>query len=348
MGQAYYQQLPKDYFRRVYYRVFEKLGKHQNVCVSAMYGCGSRTFLNFFLHYYQKEPTAVPVCYYDPLVAECDLVDFTKDCLQREEPSLIVTHHFQRVEEPRMVLEALSRFRQPDPRKVTYLMITDHSGVTNPTQTMARSSVFFPERIYLPPFDLAQTVTMLDITKKFYGWQIDPGLYEKIFNLAGGIPRIIKHIGKDLCERHLTIDDRDQFMKNPVIHFQLEYCTDLLLKYDKAQLQELGLLVDQQIHGGILRKYFKQYQSDFIHEAFPQLSSLETSILSYLYEQKAQIVSIDRIGDLLELKGHDFSLWAIYKHISRMKEKIKPRFAIENVKGKGYMLQDQDQTRLKG
>jgi len=42
------------------------------------------------------------------------------------------------------------------------------------------------------------------------------------------------------------------------------------------------------------------------------------------------------------LSDEDFSLWAIYKLISRLKVKIKKYFEIINHKGNGYILQKID------
>ena len=47
---------------------------------------------------------------------------------------------------------------------------------------------------------------------------------------------------------------------------------------------------------------------------------------------------MDNIANLMKMSDDNFSLWAIYKAISRLKPKVKNNFEIKNIKGKGYML----------
>jgi len=55
MRNTYIQQLPKDYFDGLYNKVVTSIQNNQNTCISAMVGCGGKTFLNLFLHHYQND-----------------------------------------------------------------------------------------------------------------------------------------------------------------------------------------------------------------------------------------------------------------------------------------------------
>ena len=79
-----------------------------------------------------------------------------------------------------------------------------------------------------------------------------------------------------------------------------------------------------------------------VKQIFSNLTKQESRLLTYLLENANAIVSIDKMAELIEMTDEDFSLWAIYKLISRLKVKIKKYFEIINHKGNGYILQKID------
>jgi len=338
----YYHYLPRDYFHNLYAKVADKLLKSENTCISVMYGCGGKTFLNLFLRLAEEDSLFKNIHYFDPEIEKEDIIEYTKNKLKRNNTrKLIVVRHFEKIEKKRETLEILNRLRQPHPENLIYLVITDHTGVTQPEKYMAKTNIFFPDRFYISPFNLNQTTLMISITAKFFAWEIDERLYQKLYKLSGGIPRLIKHIYKEIIENKTKIDSLDKFLKNAAILFQLRYLTELLVTLDNDHLKTLGLInKENKIKSQLLGYYFNSYQSEMVAQLFPNLSFLEAKVFSYLYENKGEIVSIDKIGDLVEMSGSDFSLWAIYKLISRLKPKVKKYFNIGNIKGRGYVLQN--------
>ncbi len=338
MNSTYYEQLPRDYFNNLYEKVLSNLLKQQNTCVAVMHGCGGKTFLNHFLHYYKTEKNQPVAIYYDPLIEKQELFKFSQNALQTHQHLIIVIRQFENISNKKSLLEKLSHLRYPFPERITFLVITDHTAVTSPQDYIAQSGVFFSHQEYLAPLNLNETTEMITINNNYYGWKTPPSLNEKIYTISGGIPRLIKYIAKDISEKGYIINNLDLFLVNPAINYQLDYFTQLLLQFDKKILHTLGLLENNCINSTLLQYYFNTYQSNFVKETFPQLTPLESTILSYLFEKKGEVVSIDHIGDLLELQGQEFSQWAIYKQISRIKPKIAKLFTIENIKGQGYIL----------
>jgi len=338
MNSTYYEQLPRNYFNNLYERILDYLLKQQNTYVAVMHGCGGKTFLNLFLHYYKTEKHQPVAIYYDPLIEKQELFKFSQNALQTHKRCLIVIRQFENIPNKKILLEKLNHLRYPFPERITFLVITDHTAVTSPQDYVSLSGVFFSHQEYLAPLNLNQTTEMITINSNYYGWQTPSSLNEKIYAISGGIPRLIKYIAKDISEKGNIINNLDLFLMNPAINYQVDYCTQLLLQFDKKILHTLGLLENNRISSTLLQHYFETYQSTFVKVTFPQLTSLERAILSYLFEKKGEIVSIDHIGDLLELQGQEFSQWAIYKQISRIKPKIAKLFTIENIKGQGYIL----------
>ena len=155
--------------------------------------------------------------------------------------------------------------------------------------------------------------------------------------MSGGIPRLIKYICKEIIENKGTVL-QTKFDSIP-INFQLTLLTKLLIKLSKNQLESLGILEKGKIKSKLLKDYFKNYQNEVVSQIFSNLTKQEQKLLTFLLENKDQVVSIDKIADLIQMSEDDFSLWAIYKLISRLKLKVKTNFNIKNLKGQGYMLQ---------
>ncbi|OGM30151.1 hypothetical protein A2630_02950 [Candidatus Woesebacteria bacterium RIFCSPHIGHO2_01_FULL_44_10] len=340
MRKGYYHYLPKDYFDGLYERVVAKLARGQNVLISAMRGGGGKTFLNLFLNFSKKDGLFPKIYYYDPELESKKLVDFVGEMVNVSGKKIIVVRLFENLENKREVLETLNSLRHPFPEKLTFLLIVNHTALAEPEDYFGYSTQFFSERFYIQPFNLKETIRMIEINSKFYGWRINERNYNKIYALSGGNPRLIKYICKDIDEKQATLDSISKFLANPAIKFQLDYFTKLLLQEKTENLKVLGILDEKpRIKSELLAKYFVDYQSRIVDELYPTLTNLERKIFTYLYENKNRIVSVDKLGDLTEMAGHEFSLWAIYKLISRVKSKIAKLFKIRAIKGQGYLLE---------
>jgi biotin operon repressor len=305
-----------------------------------MYGCGGKTFVNFLLKIAKRENIFNDITYYDLSIVDEDIVSLVKKDIVGRKKQLVILRMFESVDGKQEVLEKLNSLRQPNPQNLTYLVVTNHLSIVKPEEFFALTSQFFSDHLYIEPFSKKETLVMTEINNKFYGWDIKENLLEEIYQFTGGVPRLIKHVEKEIEEKGINFDRPESFFKNPSILYQLKYFVKLLITVESKKLKELRLVDnDGKINSGILRVYFERYISDTIEQLYPNLSSLEQKILTYLLESNGDIVSIDKIGDLMEASGLEYSPWAIYKHISRIKPKISKHYRINNVKGKGYILE---------
>jgi DNA-binding response OmpR family regulator len=71
----------------------------------------------------------------------------------------------------------------------------------------------------------------------------------------------------------------------------------------------------------------------------PGLSKSEARLMGYLIMNKGKLVDKDKIFFLMGGKEEEFSLWAIYKTISRLKKKLKGKLEIRVIKDKGYTVE---------
>ncbi|OGM21074.1 hypothetical protein A2714_01950 [Candidatus Woesebacteria bacterium RIFCSPHIGHO2_01_FULL_38_9] len=341
MNKSYFELLPRDYFDGLYEKVMKDLKKGDNVCVSAIYGTGNRTFLNLFFRFAEEDKIFDKIVYFDPQRNLDNLASFVKGVKtkNRFQKILVVIRLFEKISNKRDVLEKLNSLRQPEPERLTFLVLADHTVVTEPENYLAETATFFNSHIYIRPFNKKESIAMMEITNNFFGWKVNENLYDEIYELSGGIGRLLKYICKETSEGKLDFKRPEVFLEIPQINFQVEYLTRILFNYNNETLKKLGLLNEEEkIRSKLLYLYAKYYRPVLIKELFPTLSNLEQQVLGLLYELKGKCVSIDQIGDIFERLDREFSPWAIYKLISRLKPKVKNNFEILSIKGKGYYL----------
>ncbi len=340
MNKTYYQCLPRDYFNNLYIKVSEKLLKGENVSISAVGGCGLNTAINFLLRLFEEDEVFDQVLFFNG-GKDTDIVERIKLALESEnERILVVIRWFENVPNKSDLAEALSELRQPHPEKLVFLISTDHTGIIHPEWYFAHSRIFVNAGFRIDPFDKHAAFTMLRVTNDYYGWPIAEKDYERIYELSGGIGRLLKRIPKNMAERQMKLDDLEGFQSNSGILFQLNYLTKLIVQLSTKQLQDLKLVdEDNRIRSGLLRDYFVQrYRSKIAEQMYGNLTRTEERIFTWLEENQGKVLSVDKLADMLEMSEEKFSLWALYKQMSRLRRKLKGRFELENVKGKGYRL----------
>lgn len=340
MIKTYEYQLPRNYFDNLYEKTHTFLTKGENVLVSAIYGCGSSIFLNLFLRLNKEGHLLENVYFYDPISNKIPLIKFVKDIQKKDKKQkTLVIRLFEKIENKKEVLENLHSLKQVNSKNITYLIFTDHTGFTKPDEYMGISTPFFNGRFFIGPFDTDNTKKLIEINSNYFGWNTPKESHGSIINLSGGIPRIVKHIARLMHEERNSIEDIEWFLKEPSIKFQLENMASIFRTERISNLIRLGLIDnDKKIKSYLLERYLENYKSEIITSLYPRLANLESELLSLLYDNKGQVITIDQIGDFMELNGRVFSPWAIYKLMSRLKIKIKNNFEIENLKGRGYIL----------
>lgn len=338
--QNYHDFLPGDYFGGLYTNVLGSLTNKENVCVSAMIGCGGKTFANYFVSKFSHSNPSAKIFLFDPEVSPLNIIDFTKANLtSKQAQTIIIVKAFNKIANTDQVLEKLTGLQQSVSKRVVFLMITDHTGVTNPLLYFAQTSVFFSNFYFLKPFSLKETIKEMEINNSYYGWHITPELFLQIYQLSGGIPRLIKYICKDVAETNGNLDQPKSFLNNPIIRFEIECLTKLVISFDNELLYKLGLTDENaQLRSQLLKHYIFTYSSEFISQTYPELSDMERKIVSILFESKNAIVPLAKIEDFFNLGGLATSQWAIYKLVSRINKKLKPNLVITNLKGRGYII----------
>lgn len=340
MKKSYHYYLARTYLDNLYGRVVKRLKQGGSVCVSILEGCGETTFLNFFLRLSREDKLFDKIYYFDAAIENHGLLDFISSKIQEDgREKLLIIRSFEDIEDKQGTLEKLNNFKRPHPKGLIFLIITDHTGITYPERYLAKTTPLFSERFQIVAFDEKNTEETIISNCQYFGWEVEKTLFGEIYRLSGGIPLLVRHICRGLVEDHLRIGNIEQFKKDPSVLFQLNYLTGLLIRLTKDQLFNLGLVDEKgKIESSLLKDHFHNYQVELANRLHPNLSFREAKVFSYLYENEGQVVTIDKIADLMEMSDLNYSLWAIYKLISRLKQKVENNFEIANVKSRGYIL----------
>lgn len=333
----YYDLLPETYFDPIYSAVIKSLLIGDNVLLVSPHGFGGKTFFNFFLSR-QKTTDRAIISWSNNFPIKTFLKQIKENHKQGKR-QVVVMRQVEKVDDLPVLLEQLNDIRQPNPQNTSYLIITDHRSLVDIDQYLAGFNAFFSSRYLLGAFDFEKTTEMIRTNCHFFGWPYVPQNDKQIYKLSGGIPRLVKHIYKEINESQLSLENPADFLFDQSIGFQLNYLADLILKIDTRYLIKFGILdTKKKIKSSLLAMFFSDLQGKIARQNFPELTKAEAQLFSLFFSSPGEIISVDRIADFLSISDDDFSLWAVYKLIARLKEKIKSKYDLTNLKGRGYRL----------
>lgn len=334
---SYYDLLPDTYFDPTYLAVKQSLLIGDNVLLIGPHGFGGKTFFNFFLS--RQEVIDRLILSWSNNSPINTFLKQVKTNHQKSRRQIVVMRQVEKIVDLPVLLEKLNDIRQPHPQNTSYLIISDQRGLTDVDQYMAGFNTFFSSRYLLSAFDFEKTVEMIRTNCHYFGWPYLPQNNKKIYRLSGGIPRLVKHIYKEINENQLSLENPADFLFDQSISFQLNYLADLILKIDTRYLVKFGILdAKKKIKSDLLAMFFSDLQVKIAKQNFPELTKAEAQLFSLFFSNSGEIISIDRIADFLSISDDDFSLWAVYKLVARLKEKIKSKYGLVNLKGRGYKL----------
>lgn len=340
MNTNYHEFLPKDFYYPVLAKkAWDRLEQGENVLAGGIYGCGVHTFLNVF-SLLEKSNGGIKTDYYAVEDEVGELKRWVKGGVSMPGRRVLVIHGFEKITKRREALEWLYQQRLPRQVDTVYLVVADHSVVTDPESYLASTSAFFGERLEIGPFDLELATRLIKLNAEFFGWGVSEEKYKTIFELTGGVQRLVKHVCRLMSEKGVEIEEVEKFVEDPSILFQLNLMVKIISTCTANNLLKLGITDGSgRIKASLLAGYWKNYQNVVVGQLFPDLSRLESRVFSMLYENGGKVIPLEKIGDVLELEGSEFSLWAIYKLISRLRPKVEKNFEIKSIKGRGYLLE---------
>ncbi|MCA9391665.1 helix-turn-helix domain-containing protein [candidate division WWE3 bacterium] len=334
----YYDNLPTKLYGQPLTQTIDKVKKRQNILVSGVPGAGRETFLKMLMNNLQSAIKTRIV------VWDMGGKQSVDSLPKSNEETLLIMNKLFLLKSRAAFLEKLHAIQLQSPN-LTVVALTNHTGITNPEGYFAKTHPFFQSICHILPFSEDDTQIMIDANRSYYGWSIAKKYYKKIYRLTGGVARLIKYVCSEITDNNLSPEDYDRFMQNPAILFELKILYALLMNESKEHLKQLRIINTKgKIRSMLLQRYFKQQTNIQETDLKRTLTPQEQTLFNYLLANKGQLISVDKIASLIAMSDDNFSLWKIYKLISRLKPKLKPTYALETVRGKGYRLMTNNKT----
>ena len=352
-------RLPKSHFGSSMDKTVNLLLTGESVCVYGVPGCGRKYFIKKAISLLQKKDEDLIILFLEGQVYPKDIKKVIRQTIKKElkiedeydffqevykklktKRLVIVLGHLESViNTQKSALRLLLKLRNLCSPNISVLTSCDHTLLSKKENYLKTCKTLLSTQIILPPFDLKGATTILDTNREHFGFKYPKTAYRKISILSGGNASLIKHLGKavdDLGER--ILDDKKTLINHPSVRMKLDDLADVILKEDEEILKKLGILKGKGLFSPLLSLYFKNFELKNIDALFPYLTSQEKKIFTFFLKNKGKLIDKDRINFLMGLTEEEFSLWAVYKAISRLKEKVKQIYEIKNLKGQGYIL----------
>lgn len=179
-------------------------------------------------------------------------------------------------------------------------------------------------------FDLTQSV--IDSRRMLNDWGVPKKFEREIHQLSGGIIGLIKHIC-GYVDKFGSPDPSEMLYYPPIVRVldDMKRAVEML---SEVQLKKLGYIKGTgEVRSVLLEQYLRDERGIDSYDLPPTL----LEVFSLLLERKGEVVSIDEIHERVS-EREEFSLWAIYKMVSRLRQTISEEYEIHNVKGEGYIL----------
>lgn len=201
-------------------------------------------------------------------------------------------------------------------------------------------SIFTPLK-KIPNFDLEGVKRIIKINNEEYNWNIPQKMARKILFLSGGNPALVKYICMALYEEGEKLLDRPKKLtKIQPLRHRLADIAALIPKLSIEEQIQLGILNNNgTIFSELLVEYLKENELDGLDKLFPDLTKTDRKILTLFIQNLEQIIDKDQLSLILDQTADTYSEWAIYKAVARVRDKIKDRYTIKTLKGRGWRME---------
>jgi len=200
--------------------------------------------------------------------------------------------------------------------------------------------VFHPLK-RLNNFDLEGVKRIIKINNSHYGWNIPLSLTKKILFLSGGHPALVKYISNEVDTKgEKILNFKNKLVKSQPINFRLSEITKLITKLTIEEQFQIGILNNNgTLFSDLLVEYLKTNEIEGLDKLFPDLTKLDRKILTLFVRNSEKVINKDQLSIILEQTADSYSEWAIYKAVARVRKKIKDKYNIKTLKGRGWIME---------
>jgi len=328
---ADYQDLYKQglpYFQHDVEKILAALEQKQCVALCSAYKMGDHRFVDY-LYSLIKDTNQYDVFYdAENSYTKNKLIEFQEK--HSDKNKVLLLPWFWRMNQS--VVKEYTSIMRDKRNKFTSVIILDPTFLDKPEKlfpdTNTPTEIMITRSLLLP----GEISKLLLTREKLANRTIPQAQKKKIGILSGG------HIG--LAKRLFTLAVQGETISLENLIVDTAIRSDLLNLEHQIQTlsqstaKKIGLLdKNNQISIPLLQRFIANKNK----VSTVRLSPLYQQILSIFLAKEGAIVSKKELHEIIN-KEKVYSLWAVYKTISRFKNAIKPIYELRTVNGKGYLL----------
>ena len=240
------------------------------------------------------------------------------------------------------LLQLFYNFGNINPTRIVFLTIANYTVLDSDFIKESNGYALFAKTLLIPPFDLEGTERIIDINNNQYGWKIPENIVPEIYKLSGGNPALILYISLYLTEYDTnSCEFIDHMLQFPALLARINDIANVIIKEPLNLCYKLGVIDSKgKIFSQLVSHYLGKFEAKGYGFFMKNLSERERRLLSILIENKGKVVEKEKVSRIMLQTPDTYSLWAIYKTIQRLKNKIKEFYTIQTVKNKGYVLKE--------
>jgi len=240
------------------------------------------------------------------------------------------------------LLRLFYNFGNINPTRIVFLTIANYTILDPDFIKESNGYALFAKTLIIPPFDLEGTKRIIDINNNQYGWRISENIVPEIYKFSGGNPALILYISLYLTEYDTdSCEFIDHMLQFPALLARVNDIANVIIREPLSLCYKLGIIGSNgEIFSQLVSHYLGKFEAKGYGFFMKNLSERERRLLSILIENKGKVVEKEKISQIMLQTPDTYSLWAIYKTIQRLKNKIKEFYTIQTIKDKGYVLKE--------
>jgi len=242
----------------------------------------------------------------------------------------------------RKLFKYLKAIRSLNPTNFTVLTVANYTLFKYPKRYMKYGGDIFFTLKLIPNFDLEGVKRIMRINNEEYNWRTPLNLSKKILFLSGGNPGLVKNTCQAIYDEGIEIlSHPEKLIKHHALHYRIAEIAELATKLNTDEQIKLGILNNNgTIFASLISEYLKNNVIDGLDNLFPNLTKTDRRIFTLFIRNKNKIIDKDQLSIVLDQTADTYSQWAIYKAIARVRDKIKDRYKIKTLRGRGWIMED--------
>jgi hypothetical protein len=235
----------------------------------------------------------------------------------------------------------LNAIREINQKNFTVLTVANYTLFKNTKKYLQHGKNLFIPLKKIPNFDYRGIKRIIKLNNEEYNWNTPLESARKILFLSGGNPALVYSICIAMYYEDKKIIERpDKLVKYQPLNFRIAEIADLLTKLSVDEQIEIGILNNNgTLFSELLVEFLKNNEIEGLDKLFPDLTKTDRKILTLFIRNPGVIIDKDQLSLILDQTADTYSEWAIYKAVARVRNKIKDRYTIKTLKGRGWRME---------